>query len=82
MLNSYMGHADKLAEIGQCRKLEIVILPPSVNDGEFEFTPTTAGAIISAWAPREAAPLSRRSSPAAARPFVDGRLHQRNLARG
>lgn len=47
MLNSYMGHADKLAEIlGQCRKMGIAILPPSVNDGEFEFTPTPAGEII------------------------------------
>ena len=47
MLNSYMGHADKLAEIlGQCRKMKIKILPPSINGGGFEFTPTKDGRII------------------------------------
>jgi len=47
MLNSYMGHADKLAEIlVQCRKMKIEVLPPSVNAGEFCFTPTSDGRII------------------------------------
>ncbi len=41
MLNSYLGNAAKLAQIlAQCRRMKIQVLPPSVNDGELEFTPT------------------------------------------
>jgi DNA polymerase III subunit alpha len=47
MLNNYMGDAAKLSEIlAQCRLMRIDVLPPSVNDGGFEFTPTTDGRII------------------------------------
>lgn len=47
MLNNYMGDAAKLSEIlAQCRQMRIPVLPPSVNAGGFEFTPTTDGRII------------------------------------
>ncbi|MCC7478223.1 DNA polymerase III subunit alpha [bacterium] len=44
MLNSYLGSAAKLAQIlAQCRRMRIQVLPPSVNAGELEFTPTPTG---------------------------------------
>ena len=47
MLNSFMGNADKLAQIlAQCRRMRIPVLPPSVNEGAFKFTPTKGGGII------------------------------------
>lgn len=47
MLNNYMGDAAKLSEIlAQCRLMRIDVLPPSVNDGAFEFTPAAGGRII------------------------------------
>jgi DNA polymerase-3 subunit alpha len=46
MLNSYIGHAAKLAQIlAQCRRLKIPVLPPSVNDGEMNFAPTLTSRI-------------------------------------
>ncbi|HES58388.1 MAG TPA: hypothetical protein ENO21_03050, partial [Firmicutes bacterium] len=47
MLNNNLGNSDKLAEIlAQCKKMQIPVLPPSVNDGGFSFTPTRDGRII------------------------------------
>ena len=47
MLNNFMGNSAKLAEIlGQCRKMRIPVLPPSVNAGRFDFVPTSDGGII------------------------------------
>jgi DNA polymerase-3 subunit alpha len=47
MLNSYMGNAAKLAEIlAQCRKMGITVLPPTINAGVREFTPTEDGRIV------------------------------------
>jgi DNA polymerase III subunit alpha len=47
MLNSYMGNSSKLAEIlAQCRRMRIPVLPPSVQEGTFEFSPTDDGKII------------------------------------
>jgi len=47
MLNSYVGNSAKLGEIlAQCRRMRIPVLPPSVNNGRFEFTPTPVGQIV------------------------------------
>ncbi|MEZ5338897.1 MAG: DNA polymerase III subunit alpha [bacterium] len=47
MLNNFMGNSAKLAEIlGQCRKMRLPVLPPSVNAGRFDFVPTADGRII------------------------------------
>ncbi|MDQ3023228.1 MAG: DNA polymerase III subunit alpha [bacterium] len=47
MLNSYVGNSSKLSEIlGQCRRMSIPVLPPSVQDGGANFTPTADGRII------------------------------------
>jgi DNA polymerase-3 subunit alpha len=47
MLNSYMGNSSKLAEIlAQCRRMNITVLPPSVQEGQADFAPTADGKII------------------------------------
>jgi len=47
MLNSFVGNSAKLAEIlAQCRKMRIPVLPPSVNEGHFDFTPLRDRRII------------------------------------
>ncbi len=46
LLSSVLGNTDKLASyIGECRDMDIEVLPPDVNESDVDFTPVEAGKI-------------------------------------